>query len=64
MPLALTDNGLKLVMVAARGLPIEKRSTYLERIAAQLARVRRPTDVGVEQAARIALRGLMQAPAA
>ena len=64
MPLALTDNGLKLVMVAARGLPPEKRSVFLERLAAQLARIRRPGDADVERAAHTALRGLMHAPTA
>jgi hypothetical protein len=64
MPLALTDVQLKIVLAAAAGLPIEKRGTLLERIAANLARVRRPDDADVKRAARAALRGLMHAPAA
>ena len=35
--LGLTDNQLATVMDAARRLPIEKRSVYLQRIAAMLA---------------------------
>jgi hypothetical protein len=34
--LGLTDNQLTIVMNAARQLPIEKRSIYLQRIAARL----------------------------
>jgi hypothetical protein len=64
VPLALTDSGLKLVMAAAGGLPPEKRSVFLQRIAAQLDRIRRPADADIERAARLALKGLMQAPAA
>jgi hypothetical protein len=64
MPLALTDSGLRIVMAAATGLPPEKRQIFMERIAAQLSRIRRPGDADVERAARAALRGLMQAPTA
>jgi hypothetical protein len=59
MPLALRDNQLRTVIAAAASLPPEKRSVFLQRIAAQLQRIRR-----LEHAARLALRGLMQAPAA
>jgi hypothetical protein len=59
MPLALSDNQLRIVMAAAGGLPPEKRAVLLERIAAQLSRVRRPGDEDVERAARLALQGLM-----
>jgi hypothetical protein len=67
MPLALTDSGLRIVMSAAAGLPPEKRSLFLERVATQvqfLTGGRRPGDADVERAAKLALRGLMQAPAA
>jgi len=37
MPLALSDAQLKTVMVFAAGIPPEKRSTFLERVAAMLA---------------------------
>jgi hypothetical protein len=55
--LALTDNRLAIVMTAARSLSPEKRSVFLQRVAAQLARVRRPGDADVERAAQMALRG-------
>jgi hypothetical protein len=64
MPLALTDNQLRIVMAAAASLPLDKRAVFLERIAATLAQIRRPTNRDVEGAARAALRGLMWAPAA
>jgi hypothetical protein len=51
-------------MAAASGLPPEKRAVFLERIAAQLAQVRRPANRDVESAAQLALRGLLQAPGA
>jgi hypothetical protein len=44
-------------LTAAGGLPPEKRSVFLQRIAAQLARVRRPGDEDIERAAHAALRG-------
>jgi hypothetical protein len=62
--LALSDSQLATVMTAASGLSLDKRSVFLERIVAQLARVRRPGDADVERAAHTALRGLMQEPAA
>ena len=64
MALALSDNGLKIVMPAAAGLPPDKRSTFMERTAAELSRIRRQTDDDIRRAARAALQGLMQAPAA
>jgi hypothetical protein len=62
--LVLNDSGLRIVTAIAANLPVEKRQLYLERVAAALARVRRPGDADVESAARAAMRGLMQAPAA
>ena len=58
-PLALSVSGLELVMTAAGGLAPEKRGTFLQRVAAELARIRRPGDVDVERAVATALRGLM-----
>jgi hypothetical protein len=63
MPLALTDSGLRIVTAAAAGLPPEKRSVYLKRVAAQLIQIRRPTDADIERAARMALRGLLHSAA-
>jgi hypothetical protein len=60
----LDDRQLKIVMTAAASLPVEKRHAFLGRIAAELERVRRPGDRDVETAARVALKGLLQAPAA
>ena len=51
-------------MAAAGPLPVEKRGTFLQRVAAELGRVRRPGDHDVERAAAAALRGLMHEPAA
>ena len=48
---------------AAATLAVDKRACFLERVAAELARVRQPDDQDVERAARAALRGLLQAPA-
>jgi hypothetical protein len=67
MPLALSDNQLAIVTAIAAGVPPEKRSTFLERLAAQIPHLTgglRPDDADIERAARAALRGLMQAPAA
>jgi hypothetical protein len=57
MPLALSDKQLQIVTLAAGGPPPEKRSVFLQRLAAQLAQIRRPGDADVEHAARAALRG-------
>jgi hypothetical protein len=65
-PLALNDHQLALVMAAAQPLEIEKRATFMERVAGQL-RIRgagRPTDDELDQAIKQALRGLLHAPAA
>jgi hypothetical protein len=48
MPLALTDSQLKIVTTIAAGLAPEKRSAFLERLAAQLTQIRRPNDRDVE----------------
>jgi hypothetical protein len=68
MPLALSDHQLELVMTAASPLPPEKRIVLVERIVAALyvraGVFRKPTDAELEHATRVALRGLIQAPAA
>ena len=64
--LSLTDRQLDIVTAFARGLPLEKRDAYLQKVAADLA-VRhgyRFTDADVSAAAQAALAGLMQHSAA
>ena len=58
--IGLTDHQLKIVMDAARAVPVEKRETFLQRIAAMLAlRGRgRFTDTDVADVAHLALCGL------
>ena len=60
--IGLTDIQLKIVMNAARLLPVEKRDTVLQRIAAILAlRGRgRFTDTDVADVAQLAMAGLVQ----
>ena len=60
--IGLTDTQLKIVMQAARSVPVEKRDTFLQRIAAMLA-IRgygRVTDSDVADVAQLALCGLVQ----
>jgi hypothetical protein len=65
MPLALTDSQLHRVMAVAQTLAVEKRDTFLRRLAAELAGMSgRPSDHDVERAVQRALRGLIHAPAA
>jgi hypothetical protein len=64
MPLALTDSQLHRVMVVAQTLAVEKRDTFLQRVAAKLADVRRPDDRDLARATAAALRGLIHEPAA
>jgi len=63
--LALNDKQLELVMTAAKGLaPGEKRSLFLERVAAKLElRGHHLSDVDLETAIRLALTGLIQSAA-
>jgi hypothetical protein len=61
--IGLTDTQLKIVMNAARLLPVEKRDTFLQRIAAMLpirGRVDSPKDVA--EVAQLALTGLAHQP--
>jgi hypothetical protein len=64
--IGLTDTQLKIVMGAARLIPVEKRDTFLQRIAAMLAlRGRgRFTDTDVAGVAQLALTGLAHQSAA
>ena len=64
--IGLTDYQLKIVMGAARTLPVEKRDTFLQRIAAMLALRGRGHfgDSDVADVAQLALRGLVHEPAA
>jgi hypothetical protein len=58
--LALNDRQLELVMSVAKGLePGEKRSLFLERVAARLElHGCRFTDVDLDRAVQLALQGL------
>jgi hypothetical protein len=61
---ALNDSQLALVMTAAGGLPVEKRSTFLERVAARL-RLRgfHFTDADLGVVIQAALTGSIQSAA-
>jgi hypothetical protein len=61
---SLTDDQLAIVTDAARSLPTDKRSIYLERVGAMLAmricgRDRVVTDADVSDVARLAMAGLI-----
>ena len=63
--LSLSDGQLAIVMTAASSVPVEKRSTFLERVAARLQlRGGRFTDRDLGGAVRLALQWLIQQPAA
>ena len=64
MMFALSDDQLALIMTAAGSVPVEKRSTFLERVATRL-RLRGPhfTDADLGAAIRAALTGLIQSAA-
>ena len=58
---ALNDNQLKAVMIAAGPLSPEKRSVFLERVAARLQlHGSRFNDADLDAAVKRALRGLIQ----
>ena len=58
--LALADHELQVVMTASSGLSPEKRSLFLERVGARLQlHGSRFTAVDLDQAVRLALRGLI-----
>jgi len=58
---ALTDAQLEIVMAAAGSLPAEKRSVFLERVAARL-QLRGPhfTNANLGAAIQVAVTGLIQ----
>jgi hypothetical protein len=61
---ALSDDQLALVMTAAGSVPVEKRSTFLERVAAGLQlRGSSFTDADLGAAIQVALTGLIQSAA-
>jgi hypothetical protein len=61
---ALSDDQLALVMTAAGSLLVEKRSTFLERVAARLQlRGPRFPDADLSAAIQVALTGLVQSAA-
>ena len=62
----LTDPQLKIVMTAANAVPVERRSVFLQRIAAMLTQRGHGhvTDADVMDVAQLALCGLVQQPAA
>jgi hypothetical protein len=64
--LALSDSQLRTLMTSAADIPPEKRSMFLERVAAMLAmRGRGHFDDGdVADVAKLALTGLAHQPAA
>jgi hypothetical protein len=62
-----TDHQLRFITVCCTPLPIDKRSVFLERLAAHLkmeTRLRHPSDRDLEDATTVALRGLMHGSAA
>jgi hypothetical protein len=63
-PVALSDDALRMVMLAARPVEPEKRSLLLERIAARLDLNGAFTDNDVEASIGSGLAGLIYEPAA
>ena len=62
--LALSDDQLALVMTAAGSVPVEKRSVFLERVAARLQlRGFHFTDADLGAAIQAALTGSIQSAA-
>jgi hypothetical protein len=57
---SLTDSQLKTVTTAARAIPQEKRSLYLERVGAMLSARRPFSDADVADVVSLALCGLVQ----
>ncbi|MGB8588811.1 MAG: hypothetical protein WCD87_24640 [Pseudolabrys sp.] len=62
--LGLTDNQLRVVMDAAKTLPVERRDTFLQRCGAMLKLRGRFTDADVIDVVTLALTGLAHQPAA
>ena len=62
--LALSDDQLQIIMTAAGSLPVEKRSTFLERVACRIQLRGAPfSDKDLDDAVRRALTGLKQSAA-
>lgn len=61
--IGLTDTQLKIVMNAARLVPVEKRDTFLQRAMLALRGRGRFTDTDVAEVAQLALTGLAHQPA-
>jgi hypothetical protein len=59
LPFSLTDQQMQTIMAGARTLPVEKRSQYLQRIAAMLEIRGRFSDGDVTEVAALALVGLV-----
>jgi hypothetical protein len=57
--LALSDPQLQIVTTAAAKLPAEKRSVFLERVAARLGLHPHFTAAEFDKAIRVALQGLI-----
>jgi hypothetical protein len=63
--IALSDSQLRAIWAAAGGLPIEKRGVFLLRFVAQLQlRGTHFTTADLDDAVRLALKGLIQKSAA
>jgi hypothetical protein len=62
--LGLTDNQLRVVMDAAKTLPVERRDTFLQRCGAMLKLRGRFTDGDVSDVAKLAMAGLVHTDAA
>ena len=63
--LALSDSQLRALWEAAAGLPIEKRGIFLLRLVTQLqSRSSNFTTADLDDAVRLALKGLIQKSAA
>jgi hypothetical protein len=63
--LALSDSQLRAIWAAAGGLPIEKRGIFLVRFVVQLRlRGSHFTTADLDDAVRLALKGLIQKSAA
>jgi hypothetical protein len=63
----VSDSQMKAIMIAAQPLPVEKRDTFLRRVAAHLqvrGLGRQAGDADVDAAIRTSLAGLMHVPAA
>ena len=63
-PLSLTDDQVRALMLAAGPLDLEKRTTFLERVAGRLRLIgNHPSDQELSAAIEATLRSLIQARA-